>query len=79
MGTQSAGVLPESVLTRTAPLRPWLDQDEAADYLRKSRRWVRRAIAERALPFSRSGRTVVFHVEDLDAYLRGSRVEAVGR
>ncbi len=79
MSAQSVRSLPEAAGLRIAPSRPWLDQNEAADYLRKSPRWVRRAIAERVLPFHRSGRTVVFHVEDLDAYLRGSRVEAVGR
>ncbi len=71
--------LTEAAVAKAMPPRPWLDEDEAADYLRKSRRWVRRAVAERTLPFHRSGRTIVFHVEDLDAYLRGNRVEAVGR
>lgn len=70
--------LPEAAPT-VAPPSPWLTPDEAAAYLRKSPRWMRRAVDERLLPFSRVGRSPVFHVEDLNEYLRSRRVEAVAR
>lgn len=80
MGVQSAGVLPKATAgtAGAVPRRP-LTEAEAADYLRKSQRWVRRAKDAGVLPFTRSGRTVLYFVDDLDAYLRANRVEAGSR
>lgn len=72
-------MLPQTVeaVGRAVPPRPWLDDSEAAAYVRKTPRWMREQAERRAIPFSHSGRTRVWHVTDLDAYLAGRRVEAV--
>jgi hypothetical protein len=64
---------------RTAPPSPWRDDFEAAVYVRKTPRWMREQAERRAIPFHYAGRKRVWHVADLDAYLRGRRVEAVAR
>lgn len=80
MSIQSAATVPTAKDTGGAlPPRPCLTEAETAAYLRKSPRWVRRAKDAGVLPFTRSGRTVLYYVEDLDAYLRSNRVEAVRR
>ena len=38
-------------------------------------RWIRRAIAERRVPFVKIGRHVRFIPEELDAYIDSCRVE----
>lgn len=53
-----------------------LDIEQAAEYLGVTERWVRRAIADRRIPFSRVGRLVRFDPRDLDAYLASNRVES---
>jgi hypothetical protein len=80
-GRKVVAVLPQTVeaVQRAVPPRPWLDDDEAAAYVCKSPRWMREQAERRAIPFSHSGRTRVWHVADLDNYLRSRRVEAVGR
>jgi excisionase family DNA binding protein len=55
-----------------------LDVAEAAQRLGVSERWVRRAIAERRLPFVKIGRHVRFDPADLDEYTRRNRVPAAG-
>ena len=54
-----------------------LDVAAAAAYLGVTERWMRRAVAERRIPFHKLGRFVRFHVDDLDAYLASQRVPAV--
>jgi len=51
-----------------------LDVDEAAWYLAQSPRWIRSKWAARELPGVKLGRTVRFHVDDLDAYVDSHRV-----
>ena len=48
---------------------PLLDIPAAADRLGVSERWVRRAVAERRLPFVKVGRYVRFRPADLDRYI----------
>lgn len=74
-------VLPQTVeaVQRAVPPRPWLRDPEAAVYVGKTPRWMREQAERRVIPFSYSGRTRVWHVDDLDAYLRSRRVEAGSR
>lgn len=53
-----------------------LDVHGAADYLGVTPRWVRRAIAERRIPFHKLGRYVRLDPDDLDAFLARTRVPA---
>lgn len=46
-----------------------LDEDAAAAYLGVTHRWIRRAIAERRIPFVKVGRFNRFRVADLDRFL----------
>lgn len=60
----------ERVVTRVEPLQspggPLFDQREAALYLHKSERWMRRALSERSLPTVKIGRSVFVRRADLD-------------
>jgi hypothetical protein len=70
-------VLPQTdEVQRAVPSSPWLTDDEAAAYVCKTPRWMRRQAEQRVIDFAYSGRTRVWHVDDLDAYLRGRRVQA---
>ncbi len=71
---------------RSRPPRPrQADEDalcmpsEAAEYLHVTERWIRRAIAERRIPYVKVGRLVRFRKSDLDAYIEAQRVPAEGR
>jgi excisionase family DNA binding protein len=57
---------------------PLLDPDAAAERLGVSVRWIRRAVAERRLPFIKVGRFVRFRPADLDAYIAAQLVPAGG-
>ena len=59
--------------------RGLLDVDQAAARLGVPIRWIRRAIAERRIPFVKVGRYVRFVPDDLDAYVGARRVERVDR
>ncbi|MGH9068615.1 MAG: helix-turn-helix domain-containing protein [Acidimicrobiales bacterium] len=54
---------------------PWLILDEAAAYLRCSRRRMQRLMADGRLAYVRDGRRPLFLRTDLDAYLAGQRVD----
>ncbi|MEV6287410.1 helix-turn-helix domain-containing protein [Kribbella sp. NPDC051770] len=56
-----------------------LNGEEAAEYLGVTPRWVRRAVAQRILPFVKVGHYVRFEKHELDNYIRASRVPAVDR
>jgi len=51
------------------PGGPLLDQSEAAAYLHKSQRWMRRALSERTVPTVKVGRSVFVRRADLDALI----------
>ncbi len=55
-----------------------LDCAAGADRLGTSERWMRRAVAERRIPFVKIGRHVRFRPEDLDAYIARQLVPATG-
>ena len=54
-----------------------LDVAQTADRLGVTVRWVRRAIAERRIPFIKVGRYVRFDPEELDAFVEANRVRPV--
>ena len=54
----------------------WFDTKEAAEYLGRSQRWVRRQIAERTIPFNKIRNTVRFRRDDLDDVLKAGDVPA---
>lgn len=56
-----------------------LDVAAAASVLGVTERWVRRAIAERRLPFVKVGRNCRFRPEDLRVYIDKHRVPACER
>ncbi len=59
---------------------PWLNIATAAQYLGVTEHWMREKVARREIPFNRVGpKFVRFHTDDLDAYARAGRVEAVAR
>lgn len=59
--------------------RGLLDVDQAATRLGVPVRWIRRAIAERRIPFVKVGHYVRFTSQDLDAYIERQRIEQVWR
>lgn len=66
--------------SKTGVGRVWLDMAGAADYLGVTEYWMRQKVARREIPFNRVGpKFVRFHPDDLDAYARAGRVEAVAR
>jgi excisionase family DNA binding protein len=54
-----------------------VDVNDAAAYLGTSVRFVRRLIAERRIAFHHVGRHVRLHPDDLAAFVRAGRVEAI--
>lgn len=52
------------------------DIASAAERLGVTQRWMRRAVAERRVPFVKVGRYVRFAEEDLQAYIDTQRVPA---
>jgi excisionase family DNA binding protein len=54
---------------------PWLSLDEAAEYVRLSRRTLEREIAKGCLRASAIGSRRLLHRDELDAYLRAAGEE----
>lgn len=52
-----------------------LDVDQAAHRLGVTVRWMRRAVAQRRIPFVKIGHYVRFVPEELDAFIERNRVE----
>lgn len=61
------------------PDRPWLDIDEAAAYLRTSKRTVYKLCALYKLVYYVTTGVRWFTKEDLDAYIASGRVDIYGR
>lgn len=58
------------------PTEALIDVDQAADRLGVSVRWIRRAVAQRTIPFIKVGHYVRFEPSALDAYVDTNRVDA---
>ena len=61
-------------LVRKASRKPWLTTSEACEYLNVSRRHLQYLRTSRSLPFSKDGRTIRYHVDDLDDFLESKRI-----
>lgn len=81
IGVMSVSDTPDPTTTEERPMvhdssrRPPLTLKVAAVYLNVTERFMRRAVAERRIPFHKVGRLVRFLTDDLDHYLAGGRVE----
>lgn len=53
-----------------------LTSQEAALYLGVTERWVRRAVAEKRIPYVKVGKLLRFHTDDLDGWVESRRVPA---
>ena len=61
-------------LVRKAAQKQWMTTQEAMDYLQVSRRHLQYLRTSRQLPFSKDGRTIRYHVDDLDEFLEKRKV-----
>ena len=72
-------------ITRQAPSSRQVDHErpltigEAAAFLNVEVRWMRRAVAERRLPYYKFGHHLRFMPEDLRGYLNATRVDPPAR
>lgn len=69
--------MPESA-TERAVVDALYDVPQAAERLGVTERWVRRAVAERRIPFVKIGRHVRLRESDLAAYIERQLVPAAG-
>jgi excisionase family DNA binding protein len=68
-------VLPEAI--RKATRKQWLTTDEVMEMLQCSRRHVQYLRDSGQLPYSQNGRTIRYHIEDVESYLNDGKVEEV--
>lgn len=54
----------------------WLNFDGAAEYMGVTPRWMRQAVLDKRIPYTKLGLNVRFDRADLDAYLAAARVDA---
>lgn len=68
---QIAQRVAELVAERQAPdvSSPWLNADEAADYLRCSRKRIHDLVSQHRIPAHRDGTRLLFRRDELDEYL----------
>lgn len=65
-------VLPGAI--RKATRKEWLTTDEVMEMLQCSRRHVQYLRDSKQLPFSQNGRTIRYHIEDVEAFLNDHKV-----
>ena len=57
---------------------PWLDMQEASEYLRVSLRTIKRLVGERRVPsYQPSDNRTLLNRKELDAYVEGTRRNAI--
>lgn len=66
-------VLPGAI--RKATRKEWLTTDEVMEMLQCSRRHVQYLRDSKQLPFSQNGRTIRYHIEDVEAFLNEHKVK----
>ncbi|GAA5522198.1 helix-turn-helix domain-containing protein [Aliifodinibius salicampi] len=66
-------VLPGAI--RKATRKEWLTTDEVMEMLQCSRRHVQYLRDSKQLPYSQNGRTIRYHIEDVEAFLNRHKVE----
>ena len=67
-------VLPGAI--RKATRKEWLTTDEVMEMLQCSRRHVQYLRDSKQLPYSQNGRTIRYHIEDVEAFLNRHKVES---
>lgn len=73
MITVDVNALAEALAERLEHGRPWLTLEEAADYMRFSKTWVRQRLGE--IPHARVDGKLLFSRDDLDSYITSHRRE----
>jgi excisionase family DNA binding protein len=63
------------MVVRAAAHRPPMDSRQAAEYLGITERWLRRARAERRVPFVKMGKFVRYRPDDLDEWLDRQKID----
>jgi len=66
-------ILPKVI--RQASKKEWLNTDDVMEYLQCSRRHIQYLRDSRILPFSQEGRTIRYHIDDIDAFLKNHKVK----
>ncbi|GAA5522397.1 helix-turn-helix domain-containing protein [Aliifodinibius salicampi] len=66
-------VLPGAI--RKATRKEWLTTDEVMEMLQCSRRHVQYLRDSKQLPYSQNGRTIRYHIQDVEAFLNRHKVE----
>lgn len=61
----------------TAPPEPLWDTDQVARHLQMSPRYVQQLVRDSRIPFVRFGRTLRFHPEEINAWIKTRQTKAV--
>ncbi len=67
-------VLPKAI--RKATRKEWLTTDDVMEILQCSRRHVQYLRDSEQLSYSQNGRTIRYHIEDVERFLNSQKVEA---
>lgn len=59
---------------RKASMKEWLTTDDVMEYLRCSRRHVQHLRDTNQVSFTQNGRTIRYHIDDVDKYLNRGKV-----
>lgn len=63
-------------LVRKAAQKPWLTTEEAMEYMQCSRRHLQYLRDSKQIPHSQSGRTIRYHIDDIDDFLNRHRIKS---
>jgi len=67
-------ILPNVI--RQASKKEWLNTDDVMEYLQCSRRHIQYLRDSEQLPYSQNGRTIRYHIDDIDTFLKNHKVKA---
>jgi excisionase family DNA binding protein len=65
-------ILPKVI--RQASKKEWLKTDEVIEYLQCTRRHIQYLRDSGQLPFPQNGRTIRYHIDDIDTFLKNHKV-----
>jgi len=57
-----------------APNNPWLNIEQAADYLKMKVNTLYEKTSKRLIPHYKNGKTLIFKTDELDEYLKSKKV-----
>ena len=66
-------ILPKVI--RQASKKEWLKTDEIMEYLQCTRRHIQYLRDSEQLPFSQNGRTIRYHIDDIETFLKNHKVK----